>query len=884
MQKDYCYFSHFFILRSLLSFRFIRSLLPFFILLLPKTVLAHEKWVLTTKEIAEWGAKPFPPIFTELSSINLTILVIAIVFLGGWILLGRTGARELFPDLQIRLASYGGVAAFILRIALAITLFTAALGLNPRVGVPYFEAPTLFAPDQELYLIAGDWLWVAWVEALCAFALLFGVYVRVVAVIVIALVILGCYAFGTGMLDYAGFIVGIAIYLLLQGAGSYYLPLPTLLKSNQWIAWLENQPRERAQFLLRMLTGANFLYVGIKYKFLQPNLTLGLVIIHHVPTFGMEPATLVLVMGTVEALAGMLLIAGVLMRPMSIFLFACFIFFVIVLGEGLFSHAFINGILLTFLINASGQWRRPIAKDKPAHIVILGGSFAGIHCAMKLEKLLGVATNVKVTLVHQESYFQFDPLLPEVVGGAVQPGNIANPIRRICPNTHFIQGEVATIDYQTQHVNINLISGQANTVAYDQLVIALNIETHYGSIPGLLEHALPVMNIGDALIIRQRVFDCLEQVEFIKDNEQRQGLLTFAVIGGGLRGTSTAVEIRSLLDTALVSYPHIRADELRVFLFEKDSSIIPQFDSAIANAAHRRLIKLGVRVYTNTAIAAVTPVKIKLSQTETILCQTVICAISARARIITSLPKLAADNRVPVDAFFQAQHLPHIFVVGDGAYLAGKRPFLALTEVKKGRLVANNVWAKTQGYQLRPWIEKHPPVNLAALGRKAAVGKLLGFRVSGVSAWFISRLLCLLTMPGLERNLRILIDWLLDIPFRSDITMLTPKPTAKLGRAHYEIGDEVIRQGEEGHCAYILVSGTVEVCKKTNGQEKRVATLGEGECFGEIALLTNMPRTATVRCLTPIEVIILPRDQLMPLITGFQELGDALRSKMRSRH
>ena len=132
-----------------------------------------------------------------------------------------------------------------------------------------------------------------------------------------------------------------------------------------------------------------------------------------------------------------------------------------------------------------------------------------------------------------------------------------------------------------------------------------------------------------------------------------------------------------------------------------------------------------------------------------------------------------------------------------------------------------------------------------------------------------------LALPGLERNLRILMDWVLDIPFRSDIAVLAPDPTERLQRAHFEPGDEVIRQGDEGETAYVITSGRVEVLQDGN----KPGELGDGDSFGEIALLSNVRRTATVRCLTACELTVLARDDFRALTTGFGSLAEAIRKQ-----
>ena len=128
-----------------------------------------------------------------------------------------------------------------------------------------------------------------------------------------------------------------------------------------------------------------------------------------------------------------------------------------------------------------------------------------------------------------------------------------------------------------------------------------------------------------------------------------------------------------------------------------------------------------------------------------------------------------------------------------------------------------------------------------------------------------------------------MVDWVLDIPFRNDIVVLAPQLTHKLSHAHYEIGDEIVRQGDKGDCAYILLAGEVEVLRQVNGPVEHVTRLSPGECFGEIALLCDIPRTATIKCLTPVDVVVLPRDQFVTLAEGYRDLGKALTARMADR-
>ncbi|CBE68373.1 MAG: hypothetical protein F9K13_02595 [Candidatus Methylomirabilis oxygeniifera] len=327
------------------------------LLLWASGVMAHELWVLTPEQAVEWNARPKPEIFTQFNASSLSIYLSAALCLVGCLLLYRyTASRTLASRLRARLISYGDYAPVALRIALFIMLGTASLGLAPRLGTGIMQSPVLGAPDLELRLLPGNWSWVAVLEGVIAVCLLLGIYVRGAAVALLGLGLLGLFLFGEAMCAYIGLVGAAAVYLLFQGAGPYAAPLPSFPGTTTLSAWFASQPRERVQCLMRLLVGADILYLGLAYKFAQPNLMLGVLDLHHVPTMGMAPETFVLVVAVVETLAGAVILAGIMIRPVAVGLFVAFAFFSVVLWEGVFSHIVVYGLLVPLITNGAGQW------------------------------------------------------------------------------------------------------------------------------------------------------------------------------------------------------------------------------------------------------------------------------------------------------------------------------------------------------------------------------------------------------------------------------------------------------------------------------------------------------------------------------------------------
>lgn len=837
--------------------------------------LAHEQWVLTPEQMQEWSGKPAPGLFTTLSPGNVVPVLAFLAFLGCWIRLGFTGAKELFPDLQARLASYGDSVAPILRFCVAWMLMSSALGAEPRVGVPAFSAPSLFAPDLLLQHLSSGWAWLRWAQIVIAVALLLGVYVRLFAALLVGLAILGIGLFGTAMLSYVGALIGACIYLVLQGPGQYFLPLPapSLLRPVQ--SWLAAQPRARAQAIMRVLAGATVLYMGVSYKAMQPNLMIAVIETHDLPLLSLAPEMFTLIMMLVEVAAGLLIMAGILLRPLAIVLMAAFLFFASLLPESYMAHALFYGVVISFFINGAGHWRAPEARDVPASIVIVGGGIAGVSAGMRIEKLAGPYSRVNVTLVHDSSNMLFYPLLPEVVGGAMQPGDVVNPIRRILPQSKVVSGRLDRVDVEARRITVRCRNGAMLTLGYDQLVLAPFLQPRLDYAPGVMAHACSIDSVGDALHIRERVLHLVEDAELADDPVERARLLTIAVIGSGQRACATAVEVAALLRTAASSYPVLRDEGWQVWLYEDTATPYTDFEASIHDRRNRELSKAGIRLGRTDRVAGVTDRGVVLSSGERRPAGLVINAafgqpaVQVNGREVRWPPGIGADLGL-------LGH-PDIWIPATGE--PEKSRFLTTADLAVlGRTAGYNAWARSQGHAPRRHRLRWRLLRPYNMGRRSLCS-IAGLTIAGTPAWLLSRLAHLAELPGLERNLRILIDWLLDIPFRHDIAVLAPDRSERLQRSHYEPGDDVIVEGDVGDTAYIVNAGRLAVLKDGG----KVAELAAGDCFGEIALLSGVRRTATVRCLTACDLTMLVRDDFQALSAGRGALAAAIRRQADDR-
>ena len=842
------------------------------LLLFSDAILAHERWILSPPQIAEWNSKLRPVLFSSFSMLNLSMISAFSLFIVGWVWLGFTGARELFPDLQARLASYGDHVPRILRVCIAWILLSSAFGAEPRFGVEPFTSPTFLAPDLELSQLGPHWYWLRWAEIFLGLTILFGIYVRLFSALAILLSALGGYLYGEAMLAYAGAFIGANIYLIMQGPGRHYVPLPTLPILVKWQTWLANQPRLRAQAIMRILTGTTLLYLGVFFKVMQPNLSIAIISLYELPLLSLHPEAFTLFMALVEVSAGILMMAGVLLRPLSLFLILAFTVFALLLPETPTEHILFYGVVLSCLINSAGHLKRPEPRDQPANIVIVGGGLAALQAAIKIEKLIGQYSHVNITLLHEQANFLFIPFLPEVIGGTVQPGNVVNPLRRIVQQTQVVVGQLAAIDAKNNKIIAKRKNNDTLELPYDSLILALTAKSSYSDIPGMTAHSCPIDSVADVLRIRQRVLDLVEEAEFAADPAEKTRLLTFAVTGNQESAYGIAVEVSQILRSAESSYTVLRCTGWQIHLYSEPKSLWPEFETLIGDKRSRSLLKAGVTEHQDDHINSVTERQLFFSNGQS---QAVGLVINTTLHL-PGIPILGGDELIApfsVDQELRLAGFKNIWMTEFNAN-TNVLPFIFTNDlVELGLTAGFNAWAHSQGYAPRTFKKSSwfiQPYNMAQYSI-CRLGRLI---ISGKPAWFISRLINLLSVPGLERNLRIIIDWFLVLAFRNDIAVLAQAPSEHLQKSHFKAGDDIFQQGDVAQFAYVVDLGQLKVL-----QDGRVIReLGPGDYFGELLPQHLNRRVETVRCLTDCELRQLSQTDLKALIQSGWLMSKAIRN------
>ena len=432
--------------------------------------------------------------------------------------------------------------------------------------------------------------------------------------------------------------------------------------------------------------------------------------------------------------------------------------------------------------------------EKPiqlTRILILGGGFAGIEVLRQLQKAFQNDIRIDITLVSRDNFFLFTPMLPEVSSGMIETRHIVTPLRAFCNRAKFYETELESIDLENKEVVIthrigkhtNPIEWRSHMLKYDYLVIALGSETSFFGISEATKHAFTLKSLGDAIVLRNHVINMLEQADIEhEDPNIRKRLLTFVVVGGGFSGVEIVGELNDfILDSIKYFYHNLHKSYVRVILVNSGSRILPEVTEDLADFALHEIRKNGVEVLLNTRVIEVTSDRVKLDKGTIITTQTIIWAGGGKPQSLLSSLSCEHDKsgRIMTNNYLEVVgYTDSIIALGDCACVTdpntGKPyPPTAQHAIRQGKAAASNLIStiKCQENHKKPFDYKTKGV-MTLIGKRNGVGIILGHKVQGFSAWWFWRSYYLVNLPTVEKKLRVLVDWIIDLFFKRDVTRL----------------------------------------------------------------------------------------------------------------
>jgi len=414
--------------------------------------------------------------------------------------------------------------------------------------------------------------------------------------------------------------------------------------------------------------------------------------------------------------------------------------------------------------------------QRPQRVLILGGGFGGLYAAVELEKSLARESGVEVTLVNRDNFFLFTPMLHEVAASDLEMTHIINPVRKLLRHVRIFHGEAEAIDLEARVVTVSHGEQEPHRheLEYDHLVLALGSVTNYHGLPGLEENALTMKSIGDAIALRNRLIENLEQADFECCAGLRQPLLTFVVAGGGFAGVETVAAVNDFLRAAVRFYPNLRPEMLRLVLVHSGAVLLPELSPKLGAYAQEKLERRGLEIRLATRVAGLTPSEVVLSDGTRIRSGTLVWTAGTSPNpLLDGLPCSKERGRVLVDEHLEVAGWPGVWALGDCALVpdcerGGFHPPTAQHAVREGQVVARNVAAAIHGGKKKRFTFRMLG-QLASIGRRTGVASVFGIRFSGFLAWWLWRTVYLSKLPRFEKKLRVALDWTLDLLFSKDL-------------------------------------------------------------------------------------------------------------------
>ncbi|HEU0256391.1 MAG TPA: NAD(P)/FAD-dependent oxidoreductase [Microbacteriaceae bacterium] len=429
-------------------------------------------------------------------------------------------------------------------------------------------------------------------------------------------------------------------------------------------------------------------------------------------------------------------------------------------------------------------------------ILIVGGGYAGFYTAWKLEKWLR-AGEAEVTIVDPRPYMTYQPFLPEVAAGSIEPRDAVVSPRRHLKRTKVVAGEVRHVDHQSKTATIAPLVGEAYEFSYDVVVVTAGAVSRTFPIPGVAEQAIGLKNIEEAVAIRDRLVDNFAKAALLPAGPERDRLLTVIVVGGGFAGIEIFGELRSYASALVRRYPEISFEDTHFHLIEAMGRIMPEVSLPTSKWVINNLATRGAEIHLETQLTSAVDGVIQLSTGETMESDLIIWTAGVMAN-----PKVTRNTDLPVDQRGRIKTRADLRVgdddeIVDGAWAAGDVAAVpdltgggvagmcvpnAQHAVRQGKLLAKNIVAVLRGEKPKNYVHKN-------LGAVAGIGLGIGvyqkgnLGIKGWIAWLMHRGYHGLALPTWERKIRVIGNWIINLFGGRDIVSLSDR---QVPRANFE--------------------------------------------------------------------------------------------------
>ena len=417
------------------------------------------------------------------------------------------------------------------------------------------------------------------------------------------------------------------------------------------------------------------------------------------------------------------------------------------------------------------------------HAVIIGGGFAGLNIAKRLDK-----NKYQITIIDKHNFHSFPPLFYQIASSGLEPGSISFPFRREMrklQNAKFHLGQVTEIDTSNK-----IVRTQFESMHYDELIIATGTTNNFFNNPSLKEKVHTLKSTAEAIRLRNEILDRLERACITTDKKRKQELLSFVVVGGGPTGVEIAGALGEMKRYILKrEYPEIDKDDVRVILIEGTDRFLRTMSERASKNAATYLDHLMIETRLNCMMNSYENNILHLSTGEEIYCETLIWTAGITGNTMAGINEeaVARGNRYIVDEHFQIKGHNDIYAIGDIAMLTDEKypkgyPQVAQVAIQQAKYLAEYLNSDKQLKASFSYVDKG---SMATIGRNRAVCDLKIAYLYGRPAWLTWMFIHLISILGMRNKVNVLMNWIWAYLFYSTSLRLLIRPVKYPIRKHW---------------------------------------------------------------------------------------------------
>lgn len=426
-------------------------------------------------------------------------------------------------------------------------------------------------------------------------------------------------------------------------------------------------------------------------------------------------------------------------------------------------------------------------------VVIVGAGFGGLKLARKLNNKPGF----EIILVDRFNHHQFQPLFYQVATAGLDASNISFPLRKVFQRSNNVKIRLATL--QEVLPEQNKIITDVEEITYDALVLAMGAGTNFFNNEKLKQNAIPMKSSVEALQLRYRILQNFEEALTVTDENEMRRHMNIVIVGGGPTGVELSGALAEMKKYVLPKdYPELDFSKMNIYLLEGGEKTLAAMSDKSASQSHKYLVKLGVKVMTQTIVKDYDGRNVTLQDGNSIASNTVIWAAGIRGNVPAGIDKglIVRGNRIKTDRQCHVQGYNNIYAIGDLAYMETPKypnghPQVAPVAMQQAEMLADNLKRIERRSTEFFDFEYYDKGTMATVGRNLAVVDLPKPKLhfGGFLAWMIWMGLHLMLILGVKNRFFVFLNWLYNYITYDQNLRLIFRSSDKVGTNERKIPD-----------------------------------------------------------------------------------------------